>query len=345
VTSVDRDVVSFPKLWQYERCMERRAFILLLGGIAWPLTARSQQRAMPVIGFLGVGSPNGFAAEVAAFSQGLKDGGWAEGQNVRIEYRWAEGHMDRLPELASQLVNGNVAVIATSGGARAAREAKHATATIPIVFETGIDPVEAGLVQSFAHPGGNLTGITIATGELNPKRLDLLSELVPSATVIAMLVNPNNPQTGRIMADVQQAAQAKGIQISVLKAGSEGEFEAAFASLSRLQAGALLVGNDPFFYTRREQLVALAARFAAPAIYEWREFATAGGLVSYGTSLTAMYRKFGAYVGRVLAGAKPADLPVEQPTKFELVINLKTARALGLMVPQALLARADEVLE
>jgi len=344
-TTADRNVLGFAKFWHHERYMERRAFITLLGAIAWPLVARSQQKAIPVLGFLGIGSQNGFAAEVAAFSQGLKDGGWVDGQNLRIEYRWADGHVDQLPGLAGELVNQHVAVLATSGGAGAARAAKRATATIPIVFETGVDPIEAGLVQSLAHPGGNLTGIAIVTGDLNPKRLDLLSEFVPSATVIAMLVNPNNPQTDGSMAYVQQAAQAKGIQLPVLEAGTDGEFEPAFASLSRLHAGAILVGNDPFFYTRREQLVALAARFAVPAIYEWREFATAGGLSSYGTSLTGMYRRFGTNVGRVLAGTKPADLPVERPTKFELVINLKTAKALGLTVPQSLLVRADEVIE
>ena len=326
--------------------MQRRRFITLIGiAVSWPLTPVAPQKAMPLIGFLGAGAPQGFAAEVVAFNQGLNDNGWTDGQNVRLEYRWAEGHFDRLPSLAAELVGLTPAVIATSGGALAARAAKGATTTIPIIFETGVDPIEAGLVQSFARPGGNLTGITIATGELNPKRLDLLSELVPSARVIAMLVNPNNSQTDRIAAVAQQAARAKGIQLPVLKAGTEGDFEPAFAALGPLHAAALLVGNDPFFYTRREQLVALAAQYAVPAIYEWREFAAAGGLASYGTSLAAMYRRFGGYVGRVLAGAKPANLPVEQPTKFELVINLKAAKALGLTVPQSLLAQAEEVIE
>lgn len=326
--------------------MQRRRFITLFGtAVCWPLTALAQQKAMPLIGFLGVGSLHGFAAEVSAFNEGLKDSGWIEGQNVRIEYRWAEGDFNRLPSLAAELVSRKAAVIATSGGALAAHAAKNATATIPIIFETGVDPIEAGLVQSFARPGGNLTGITIATGELNPKRLDLLSDLVPSARAIAMLVNPNNSQTNRIVTVAQQAAHAKGIQLPVLKAGAEDDFEPAFASLGPLHAAALLVGNDPFFYTRREQLVAFAARYAVPAIYEWREFAAAGGLASYGTSLVAMYRRFGVYVARMLAGAKPADLPVEQPTKFELVINLRTAKTLGLTVPQSLLAQADEVIE
>jgi putative ABC transport system substrate-binding protein len=327
--------------------VNRRELLILSAGIAigWPLVIRAQQKAMPVIGFLGVASPSGFAAEVAAFTEGLKDNGWMVGENVAIEYRWAEGRFDRLPSLAGELVARNVVVIATSGGTRVARAAKNATATIPVVFEIGIDPIEAGLVQSFAHPGGNLTGITIATGELNPKRLDLLSELVPDPGVIAMLVNPNNPQTERLALLAQEVARAKGIQLPVLKAGTEAEFDSAFASLAPLHARALLVGNDPFFYTRRERLVSLAARYAVPAIYEWREFTAIGGLASYGTSLTAMYRRLGAYVGRVLAGARPADLPIEQPTKFELVINLKTAKELGLVVPLSLLARADEVIE
>jgi putative tryptophan/tyrosine transport system substrate-binding protein len=327
--------------------LSRRDLVAVLGVAAMvrPLVAYAQKAPMQVVGFLGAGSPSGFAAEVAAFQQGLKGTGWTVGQNVTIEYRWAEGHFDRLPGLAKELVDLNVAVIATSGGALAARAAKNATATIPIVFETGIDPIEAGLIKSFSHPGGNLTGITIATGELNPKRLDLLTELVPDARVIAILVNPNNSQTDHMLRAAQQAARAKGIRLAVVEARTEDEFEPAFVSLAPMHAGALLVGNDPFFYTRREQLVSLAARFAVPAIYEWREFAAIGGLASYGTSLADMYRRFGAYVGRMLGGAKPADLPVEQPTKFELVINLKTAQALGLTFPPALLARADEVIE
>jgi len=327
--------------------MNRRT--LLFGGVcagaASQFPAWAQHGTAPVIGFVGVASPEAFSAEVAGFQLGLRDSGWTVGENVAIEYRWAEGHFDRLPSLAGELVGREVAVIATSGGALAARAAKSATAKIPIIFETGIDPVEAGLVQSFAHPGGNLTGIAIATGELNPKRLDLLSELVPGAQVIAMLINPDNSQTGRLASVAEQAARAKGIQLPLLKAAKEDEFEAAFSSLAALHARGLLVGNDPFFYGRREQLVSLAARYAIPAIYEWREFAVIGGLASYGTSLVDMYRRFGAYVGRVLAGAKPADLPIEQPTKFEFVVNLKTAKAIGLTVPQSLLARADEVIE
>jgi ABC-type uncharacterized transport system substrate-binding protein len=327
--------------------MKRRAFLVALGGAAFalPLATHGQQQSTPVIGFLGVASPAGFAAEVASFNAGLQQSGWTLGQNVAVEYRWADGHFDRLPELASELVARHVSVIATSGGALAARSARDATVTIPIVFETGVDPVEAGLVRSFAHPGGNLTGITIATGELNPKRLDLLSELVPDTRVIAMLVNPNNSQTGHLASVAEQAARAKGLALPILKAGSEHEFDPAFAALGGLHAGALLVGNDPFFYEKRVQLVELAARYSMPAMYEWREFTAIGGLASYGTSLTAMYRRFGAYVGRVLSGAKPSDLPIEQPTKFELMINLKTAKRLGLAVPPSLLARVDEVIE
>jgi len=304
---------------------------------------RAQQPTMPVIGFLGVAKS--LAPHLAAFDQGLKETGWVLGQNVAAEYRWAEGRFDRLPGLAGELAASGVSVIATSGGVLSARAAKEATATIPIVFEVGIDPVEAGLVASFTHPGGNLTGITIATGELNPKRLDLLSELVPDTRVIAILVNPNNANMQRLLPIVQDAARAKGVQLPILKAGAENEFDPAFNSLAQINVGALLVINDPFFFSRRDRLVALAARYAVPAMYEWREFVESGGLASYGTSLTGMYRRLGVYVGRVLSGTKPGDLPIEQPTKFELILNLKTAKALGLTIPQSILARADEVIE
>jgi len=326
--------------------MNRRELLLLLGGAMTVAPAlRAQQKSMPVIGFLGSASPTSFATEVAEFRQGLEETGYIEGQNVAIEFRWAEGYYDRLPALAADLVGRKVDVIATSGGTLSARAAKSATALIPIVFEAGTDPVQSGLVESFARPGGNLTGVTILTAELNPKRLELLCELVPHAGVIAMLVNPQSLFSGRMIRDVADAARTKDVQLPIVKAGTENEFDAAFASLKELGAGALLVGNDPFFFSRREQLVTLAAREAIPAICEWREFVTIGGLVSYGTSIARMYRRLGAYVGRVLAGTKPADLPVEQPVRFELVVNLKTAKALGLTVPRSILARADEVME
>ena len=325
--------------------MRRRELLLLAGAMAAAGPLRAQQKAMPVIGFLGNTSLDPNSPFMAAFRQGLSETGYVEGQNVAIQYRWAEDRYDRLPALAADLVAHKVDVIVTSGGVTSALAAKNATSTIPIVFEIGVDPVERGLVASFARPGGNLTGVTILTAELNPKRFELLSELVPQAGVIALLVNPNNASAERVIRDVQEAARAKGVQLDILKAGAEDEFETAFASLVQLQAGALLIGNDPFFFSRRDQLVALAARHAVPAMYEWREFAAAGGLISYGTSLAGMNRRAGAYVGRILAGARPADLPVQQPTNFELVINLKTAKALGLTVPQSILARADEVIE
>ncbi|HWZ67716.1 MAG TPA: ABC transporter substrate-binding protein [Stellaceae bacterium] len=324
--------------------MNRRE-LLLGGAAAWPLAARAQQKAMPVIGWLSSASPGPFAPFVAAFHEGLSETGYVEGQNVAIEYRWAEGRYDRLPALAADLVGRKVDVIATSGGTSPALAAKTATLTIPIVFETGTDPVEKGLVASFARPGGNLTGFTILTAELMPKRLELLSEMVPQAKMIALLANPNNLAAERMMRDVQEAARAKGVQLQILKAGAENEFETAFAALVQSHAGGLLVGNDPFFFSRREELVALAARHVVPAMYEWREFAAAGGLISYGTSFAAVNRQVGVYAGRILKGAKPADLPVEQPTRFELVVNLKTAKALGLTVPPSILSRADEVIE
>jgi len=296
---------------------------------------------MPVIGLLG--STSHGAPFVAAFLEGLAETGYVEGQNAAIEYRWAEGRYDRLTALAAELVKRRVDVIVTQGGIPATRAAKSATSTIPIVFAVGTDPVGDGLVASLARPGGNLTGVTFMMTKLVPKRLELLSELVPG--MIALLVNPDNPDVERTIRDAQKAARVKGVQLLILKAGTESEIDAAFPSFVQLHASALLVGQDPFFFSRREQLVALASRNAVPAIYENREYVVAGGLISYGTSLAAANRLAGIYVGKILKGAKPADLPVQQPTRFELVINSKTVKALGLTVPPSILARADEVIE
>jgi putative tryptophan/tyrosine transport system substrate-binding protein len=327
--------------------VRRRDLLALLGGAAAlrPLAATAQQKAMPVIGFLGSASPGPYAPFVAAFRQGLSETGYVDGKNLTIEYRWAEGSYDRLPALAGDLVGRKVDLIAASGGNVSALAAKNATSTLPIVFASGGDPVGEGLVTSLARPGGNITGVTFMIAELTPKRLSLLSELVPQARTIGLLANPNSPGTERMMQDMQEAARARGMQLHVVKASTENEIGAAFTSLVSLQAGALVVGADPFFFGRRERIVALASSHALPAIYQGHEFVTAGGLISYGASLTAIYRQAGIYAGKLLNGAKPADLPVEQPTTFELVINLKTAKALGLAVPQSLLARADEVIE
>jgi putative ABC transport system substrate-binding protein len=325
--------------------MNRRELMTLIGGaaVALPLAARAQQKTVPVIGWLGGGSAGFYATFVAAFRQGLSETGYVEGQNLTIEFRWAEGNYDRLPELAAELVARKVDLIATSGGPLPALAAKNATSTIPIVFSSG-GAVERGLVASLARPGGNLTGISVNV-ELDAKRIEFLSELVPQAKVMALLMNPNNGTAASIIGDAQQAARAKGLQIPILKASTKSEIDAAFATLVQTQAGALVVAADPFIDGRREQLVALAARHAVPAIYAWREFVAFGGLISYGPSIAAAYRQLGTYAGRVLKGARPADLPVQEPTRFELVINLKTAKALGLTVPQAILARADEVIE
>ena len=326
--------------------MDRRAFIVTLSGslLAAPLAARAQQKAMPVIGVLNTGSPGPSSAPfMAAFRQGLSEAGYVEGQNLAIEYRWAEGHYDRLPALAADLVGRKVDLI-MANSPPSALAAKSATSTIPIVFFSGGDPVAQGLVASLARPGGNLTGVSIAD-DLTAKRLELLSELVPRVGVIALLMNPNNATAERVIRDVHEAARTKGLQLHILKASSESEIDAAFASLVQLHAGALVVGADPFLSGRREQLVALASRRAVPSIYAWREFADSGGLISYGPSLTSAFRLVGHYAGKVLKGAKPADLAVQQPTKFELVINLKTAKALGLTMPPLLLQRADQVIE
>jgi len=304
----------------------------------------AQQKAMPVIGFLSNETSDAFAPAVAAFRKALNDAGYVDGQTAAIEYRWAEGRYDLLPALAADLVGRKVEVIAT-GSTTAIRAAKSATSTIPIVFVGGGDPVRNGLVASLARPGGNLTGVSIMASELMPKRLELLSDLVPQTRLVALLVNPNNPIAERIMQDVQEAAHVKGMQLQVLKAGAESEIDAAFETLVELHAGGLVVGADAVFDYRRQQLVALAAHHAVPAVYFAREFVAAGGLISYGTSLTAAYHQAGIYVGKILNGAKPADLPVQQPTTFELVVNLKTAKALGLTVPPSILARATEVIE
>jgi putative ABC transport system substrate-binding protein len=310
----------------------------------WPPAARAQQKAMPVIGVLSGGSPGPNALFMAAFLQGLGETGYVEGQNVSIEYRYAEGRSDLLPALAADLVGRKVTVIA-AGLVPSALAAKSATSTIPIVFAAGTDPVEAGLVASLARPGGNLTGVSFLATELMAKRFELISDLVPQAGAIALLVNPNALNAEAMISDVRAAARVKRVQLDILKAATAAEIDTAFASLVRQRASALVVSSNAFFYTRRDQLVALASRHAIPAIYEWREFADSGGLVSYGTSLTGIVRQYGVYVGKILNGAKPADLPVQQPTKFELVINLKTAKALGLTVPQSIFARADEVIE
>jgi putative ABC transport system substrate-binding protein len=327
--------------------MRRRDFIILLAGAmgGWPSALRAQQKAMPVIGWLDATSAGSRASYLAAFRQELSETGYVEGQNLAIEYHWAEGRYDRLPALAADLVGRKVDVILSTGGLPSALAAKSATSTIPIIFNVGVDPVEFGLVARLARPGGNLTGVSGITVELTPKRLELLSELVPRARVIALLVNPNNTAAEVTIRDMQEAARAKGVQLPILRAATESEIDAAFASLVELQAGALVVQADPFFISRREQLVALASRHAVPAIYALREFTASGGLISYGTSFTAVYRQLGIYAGKILKGAKPADLPVQQPTTFELVVNLKTAEALGLTVPSSILARADELIE
>jgi putative ABC transport system substrate-binding protein len=327
--------------------MIRREFITLLGStaVAWPLVGRAQQASMPVIGYVSAGASGSNPQFTAAFRAGLAETDFVEGRTVMIEYRWAAGHLERLPALVVDLVRRQVAAIFTTGGDVPALVAKGATATIPIVFATGADPVKSGLVGSLNRPGGNATGATLLAGALGAKRLELVRELVPKAGAIGILVNPDNPNSEPEAADVQVAARAVREQIHVLQASNEQEIDKAFATLSELKAVALLVNPDPAFMPRRSQFAALAARYSVPAIYYSREYAEAGGLMSYGASFVGLYRQCGNYVGRILKGAKPGDLPVVQPTKFELVINLKTARALGLTVPPTLLARADEVIE
>jgi putative ABC transport system substrate-binding protein len=324
----------------------RRAFITLLGGTAaaWPLAARAQQ-AMPMIGFLSSASPGPFAHLVANFRKGLSEGGFTEGQNITIEFHWAQDQYDRLPALAADLARKGVTVIAATGGDASALAAKAATSTIPVVFTIGGDPVKLGLVASLNSPGGNVTGVTLLTGSLEEKRLGLLHELVPRATVIAMLVNQNSPLAPTLTNDVQAAALVLGKQVLILHASNEPEVEAAFDAMVKQRVGALMVTADPFFFLRRAEIVALAAHHALPAIFEFREVAVAGGLLSYGTSIAGMYGQAGVYTARILKGAKPADLPVVQPTKFELVINLKTAKALGIEFPLSMQLLADEVIE
>jgi putative ABC transport system substrate-binding protein len=326
--------------------MKRREFITLIGGAAaWPFAARAQQPAMPVIGFLHPASPEAAARQLAAFRQGLKETGYVEGQNIAIEYRWAEGHYERLPALAADLVRREVAVIAATGGNTSALAAKAATSTIPIVFNSASDPVKLGLVASFNRPGGNITGTVSLDGPLVGKQLGLLQKLVPDAALIAVLVNPDNASAESATRDVQEAAHSTGQQLLVLGASTEGEFDAEFATMAQQKAEALLVASDPFFFSQRNRLVALATQYRLPAIYIYREYPAAGGLMSYGTSLPELYRQVGVYTGRILKGAKPTELPVMQAAKFEFVINLKTAKALGLTIPPSLLATADEVIE
>jgi putative ABC transport system substrate-binding protein len=325
--------------------MRRRDLLLLVGGVATaPRVLRAQQKTMPVIGFLVSTSPGPSALNMATFRQGLAETGYVEGENVALEYRWAEDHYDRLPGLAADLVARKVKVIAAAS-VPSALAAKNVTSSIPIVFISGDDPVATGLVASLARPSGNLTGMSFLTVELDPKRLELLSDMVPRATEVALLVNPNFSGVERQMREVGEAARTRGLRLSILKAGTEREIDVAFATLGQLHAEALLVGSDPFLTSRREQLVSLAARAAVPAIYALRADTIAGGLISYGTSLPAVFRRAGVYTGKILNGVEPADLPVEQPTRFELVVNLNTAKALGLTVPPSILARADEVIE
>jgi putative ABC transport system substrate-binding protein len=325
----------------------RRKFIAALGSAAldWPLAARAQQTAMPVVGFLNSASPEPYAPMVATFRQGLSEAGYVEGNNVAIEYRWANGQYDRLPALAADLVRHQVAVTVATGGESSALVAKAATTTIPIVMAVAGDPIKGGLVASLNHPGSNVTGVTVLGVELASKRLELLHELVPSATNIAVLINPTSPTAETLSTDLRAAARSLGLQIYILQAKTETDLDSAFATLVQTHAGALVIGSDPFFNSQSGRLAALGLRYAVPEIYQYREFAAAGGLISYGGSITDSYRTVGIYTGRVLKGENPADLPIQQSTKVELFINLKTAKAINITVPLPLLGRADEVIE
>jgi putative ABC transport system substrate-binding protein len=327
--------------------MRRRQFITLIGGmaIAWPVAARGQQPPLPVIGFLSSASAEPYKPFVSAYRSGLKESGFVEGQNIAIEFRWAEGHYDRLASLAAELVRRPVTVIAASGGLPSVSAAKAATATIPIVFTLGSDPVKFGIVASLNRPGGNITGVSLLAYLLDAKRVELLHELVPSAKVFTMLVNPKNTQVEAQLTDFQASTRSLGLAQIILEASTERDIDTAFTTLVQQRGNALVVSADPFFLSKRDQIIALAAHHMVPSIYEWREFANAGGLISYGVSLKDAYRQAGVYAARILKGEKPFDLPVVQPTKFELVINLKTARALGILVPQSLQVAADEVIE
>jgi putative tryptophan/tyrosine transport system substrate-binding protein len=327
--------------------MRRREFITLLGGAAavWPLAARAQQPAMPVIGFLSGRSKDEASGDTAAFHQGLKEMGYAGGRNVVLEYRWAEGRNELLPDLAAELVRRQVAVLAAVGGNNSALAAKRATATIPIVFTSSADPVLVGLVDSLSHPGGNVTGVSWFDAELGPKQLQLLNQLIPNVTIVGLIVNPESPEVTHQREAAQEAARALGWQLHVIATTSVSEIDAAFVGAKRQRANALVIGSDPFLYIHRKQIVALAAHHAIPTISSGREWVAAGGLVSYGNSIPDAYRRAGLQTGRLLRGVKPTDLPIDRATKFELVINLKTAKALGLTVPDKLLVAADEVIE
>jgi putative tryptophan/tyrosine transport system substrate-binding protein len=326
--------------------MKRREFIAGLGATAWPLAARAQQAALPVVGWLGSESAEQFADRVRAFRLGLNDSGYVEGRNVAVEYLYANGHYDQISVLATELVRQRVAVIASIGAVRGVLAAKAATTTIPIVFQLGADPVAAGIVASLNRPGGNLTGVSNLNAELLPKRLELLHEMIPAATVIALVVNPTNPIVAEAnKRDLEAAARILGLHLQVLHASTENDFDAVFAKLTEHHVGGLVISGDAFFTSRSEQLAALSLQHAIPTIYQFHNFVAAGGLMSYGGSLSEANRQAGRYVGRILKGEKPADLPVQQTTKVELIINLKTAKALGLTIPETLLATADEVIQ